>query len=574
MKSRRCDYKARAGFPSLLWGLAYVVLAISPMFATSGMVVAVSNDDAYIVTPPGFTRPGLVKVASGERSGRLRLQVRDRGTGGLTACRLNVVGPDGNFYQPLPDRLSPYRLNGQWPATGKGNREGKAPIRYFGRFFYSTGDVDVAVPAGSVRIEVWKGFEYHPVTKTIPIAAGETKHETIQLQRTVPMAAHGYYSGDCHLHFPRQTAADDQVILDLLEAEDIHFGSILAYNEPAGRYSGTMASMGAPQLRGLGQASTLRRATTWIASGQEYRSSTYGHLNLYGTDELVLKGQKANANDWPLYGQIGRDIRRLGGFSIYAHGGYGQAIYSDFVQRNVDAVELLQFGVYRGIELDDWYRILNIGYRFPCVGASDYPACRKLGDCQTYVHLEQEPAFSAWLKGATQGRSFVTTGPLLLLEVDGKPPGAIIRKSGTGLHAVHVKIRVRSEVAPVQNVRLIVSGKIVVDDAVPPGSGQGQWIELERDIDINESSWIAARASGKAPSGAPDAEAHTNPVYVHLNGKAPYDRDSLDQSGRPARSADGRPPQTELRRKGTSARRLSKVTRHFAAHSQYRGIAR
>ena len=59
--------------------------------------------------------------------------------------------------------------------------------------------------------------------------------------------------------------------------------------------------------------------------------------------------------------------------------------------------------------------------------------------------------------------------------------------------------------------------------------GSGAWIELERDIDINESSWIAARATGKASSGAPDAEAHTNPVYVHLNGKAPYDRDSLDQ---------------------------------------------
>ena len=103
----------------------------------------------------------------------------------------------------------------------------------------------------------------------------------------------------------------------------------------------------------------------------------------------MLKGQKVDANNWPLYGLLGRETRRLGGFAIYAHGGYAQAIYADFVQKNVDAVELLQFGVYRGIELADWYHILNIGYRFPCVGASDYPACRKLGDCQTYVHLEQ-----------------------------------------------------------------------------------------------------------------------------------------------------------------------------------------
>ena len=256
-----------------------------------------------------------------------------------------------------------------------------------------------------------------------------------------------------------------------------------------------------PQHHGLGKGSTRRRDSTWIASGQEYRSKTYGHLNLYGRDNLVLKGQKVDASNWPLYGRLGRDTRRQGGFSMYAHGGYAQAIYSDFVQRNVDAVELLQFGVYRGIELEDWYRILNIGYRFPCVGASDYPACRTLGDCRTYVYLQQEPLFTTWLTGAVEGRSFVTTGPLLLLEVDGEPPGAMIHKTGTGPHRVHAKVRVRSEVAPVQNIMLIVGGKVVFEQAIAPGSGQRQWIEFNRDLELNESTWIAARAFGKAPSG-------------------------------------------------------------------------
>ena len=151
---------------------------------------------------------------------------------------------------PRANPLSPYSLTGQWPKTGKGNREGKAPIRYLGRFFYSSGEVEVAVPAGSVRVEVWKGFEYRPVAKSIEIAAGETKPVSIELERTVPMAALGYYSGDPHLHFPRRTEADDQVILDLLEAEDIHFGSILAYNEPAGpvyRHDGDDGRASAPR---------------------------------------------------------------------------------------------------------------------------------------------------------------------------------------------------------------------------------------------------------------------------------------------------------------------------------------
>ena len=198
--------------------------------------------------------------------------------------------------------------------------------------------------------------------------------------------------------------------------------------------------MDSPQLRGLGKASVRQRGDDLIASGQEYRSAHVRASQPVLARRPGARGQKVNANNWPLYGLLGRETRQQGGFAIYAHGGYAQAIYADFVQRNVDAVELLQFGVYRGIELDDWYRILNIGFRFPCVGASDYPACRKLGDCLTYVRIDrQRPDFAGWLRGAAEGRSFVTTGPLLLLDVDGRAPGRrSSARTGAGPHRVTV----------------------------------------------------------------------------------------------------------------------------------------
>ncbi len=59
-------------------------------------------------------------------------------------------------------------------------------------------------------------------------------------------------------------------------------------------------------------------------------------------------------------------------------------------------------------------------------------------------NARSNPTFAAWLKGAAEGRSFVTTGPLLLLEVDGERPGGIIRKIGTGPHTIHVR-RARQE---------------------------------------------------------------------------------------------------------------------------------
>ncbi len=509
----------------VFWGFFWVVVVVG----AGGGSALLADDEDLVVTPAGFSRAGVARSANGAGCGRVRITVRDRSTNRLAPCRVTVVGADGDFYQPAAGRLSPYSLTGRWPETGKGNRTGKGPFRYLGRFFYTTGEVEVAVPAGSVRIEIWKGFQYRPVERNVTVSAGGTVIQTFELERATPMAAMGYFAGDLHLHFPRRDEADDQTIFDLLEAEDIDYGFLLAYNEPPGPYNGLMETMASPQLRGLGAASERRRGQMRIVSGQEYRSTTYGHLNLYGRDELVLAGRKTNADNWPLYGQVGRETIRDGGLAIYAHGGYSQAIHADFVQMRVSAVELLQFGVYRGIELAGWYDILNIGYRLPCVGASDYPACRKLGDCQTFARLDGQEGIAAWLRALAAGRSFVTNGPLLLLEVDGKGPGEIIRLDGTARHRVRVSVRVISHVAPVQNVQIIAGGRIVAEAKVQAESQQGRWSEIERTIEVDRSSWIAARALGVARSGAPDAEAHTNPVYVDIGATAPYSRDSMDR---------------------------------------------
>ena len=75
---------------------------------------------------------------------------------------------------------------------------------------------------------------------------------------------------------------------------------------------------------------------------------------------------------------------------------------------------------------------------------------------------------------------------------------------------------------------LFANGRIVDELKVPPTLGQGNWIEFERDVELSSSAWIAARAFSLSLLRTPDADAHTNPVYVYLNGKAPYDRESLD----------------------------------------------
>ena len=134
-----------------------------------------------------------------------------------------------------------------------------------------------------------------------------------------------------------------------------------------------------------------------------------------------------------------------------------------------------------------------------------------------------------WLRGMARGQSFFTSGPLLLLEVDGKRPGSRVNKSGAGPHVVTARVRVRCEVAPVTHVQFIANGRVPRQIEVPRSVGQGEWLELEQAIELDQSAWIAARAYALSPLGTPDAESHTNPVYVYVDGRAPYEQSSLDR---------------------------------------------
>jgi len=483
------------------------------------------QEEAFIRTPPGFERAGQRKQAVGAETATLQVTIVEHATDRPTPCRVNVIGPDSNYYEPQKNPLEPF--NAQNTGCHR-NGETHAPSRYYGWYFYTTGEFEVHVPAGDVRIEVWKGYEYRPVEKTVHIAAASRKSVEIELRRTAPMHELDYYSGDTHIHLNRRNEEEEELALDLMEAEDIGYGHILCMNDPA-TYSGGMERQEWPQHQGFGPSSVRTRGIYGIASAQEYRSKKYGHICLLMHDGLVLEGATVNPNNWPVFGVVGKMTRQLGGYSFHAHGGYSLEIYADYVQQATDGVELLQMAHYRGIGLSGWYRILNIGYRFPALSGSDFPYTRALGDCRTYVYSKVRPNFSEWAGQAAEGRSFFTTGPLLLLEVDGKHPGDIINLKGSQPKQLNVQLQVRCEVTPIQHLDLIVNGNTAQRWTIPHGDGnKGTWHKRQFEIAVEEPSWIAARAYGISRTRRSDAEAHTNPVYVYREESTPFQAVDLD----------------------------------------------
>ena len=173
-----------------------------------------------------------------------------------------------------------------------------------------------------------------------------------------------------------------------------------------------------------------------------------------------------------------------------------------------------------------WYRLLNTGSRIPATAGTDvmsdiwrHPA---VGTTRTYVYTgEDHLHYDAWADSMAAGRAFVTSGPILTLDVAG--PGAA---SGMGMgeelavssgDVVKVTATARS-LFTMHGLEIVQNGRIIhtVD-----ATGDMKAIEAELEIPIEGSGWIATRVLGPPQHGAMDSYlfAHTNPVFTIADGE-------------------------------------------------------
>ena len=398
----------------------------------------------------------------------------------------------------------------------------KGPIRFrpLDYYFYTDGTLNLKVPPGRCTVEVRKGYEYIPSHRTFELGPGQVLDATVSLSRWIDMAALGWYSGDTHIHFER-TGTNDDDLLTLTSARDIRYAFSLSMNTRGYSLGGAFESW--HQAHGLGDGSVRNRGPYFLTSGQEYRTRTLGHVTvLMGRGYVPGAGHTRNADKGPSLAVIGDQARDLGGMIGLNHGGYTRLEADSLaLAGKMDFLELLQFGGYRGLGLDGWYDFLNLGFRWPIVGASDYPATRELGDCITYLRASSPPTPREFVEGLVRGESFATSGPMLRVTVNGKQPGESILAEGKSKLELQVEIRVSSPLYPVRYVDLIRNGRVVFRDFA--ADGRADW-ELSRRIEASSSGWVAVRAYSDAGT-----EAHTNPVYVYLDGKLPFDDDACGQ---------------------------------------------
>ncbi|MGH7958344.1 MAG: CehA/McbA family metallohydrolase [Opitutaceae bacterium] len=475
-------------------------------------VAAASNRTAFAHEIPHLFEsrpPAPPTIDPGPDAAVLRIRIIDATTrqpASATVCVNNGdQEPDNDPLQAFSLRRSANRL------------KGAIRLREVPYYFYADGGCEVRVPAGPVTIEVRKGYEYRPVLTTLAAAAKETIDIEIPLERASDMAALGWYSGDTHIHMER-TGKNDDALLAVTSAKDIRYAYILSYNTVG--YDPDGVGYETFRQRGLGDRTLARRGPYHITSGQEYRPTRLGHVTIVLPDRYVpANGRTANVNAGPSLAVIADQTHSLNGFIGLAHGGYfNQEADRLLLDSKLDFVELLQFGEYRSLGLAGWYDFLNIGYRLPMVGASDFPPTRELSSEMTYVWSETVPTPRSFVEALAAGRSFATSGPMLLLTVEGQKPGAILRYPENTDRKLQVEVRVQSPQYPVRYLDLIVNGTVVERRFDP--AGRSDWT-LRHLLSLRGSSWIAARAYSDAGT-----DSHTNPVYVYVGDARPFNATS------------------------------------------------
>src|SRR5205085_398772 len=112
----------------------------------------------------------------------------------------------------------------------------------------------------------------------------------------------------------------------------------------------------------------------------------------------------------------------------------------------------------------------------------------------------------AWIEAVRRGRTFVTSGPLLLLTVNGQPPGSVVKLPGPN-QVVHVRAEVIFSDASAE-LTLWKNGESagVADLKSAPC--------MEMDIAFEASGWVEARCQGRGGTRS----AFTSPVYVEVEG--------------------------------------------------------
>ncbi len=437
---------------------------------------------------------------------------------------------------------------GYWPPRGhqKNIRVGwrqdvGGDVRIAGKTYaYVEPTFTADLPLGEYTITIDKGMEYAAATSKFVVVA-EPVSQTIGIERVVDMPREGWYSGDTHVHF-----LDDHSALLELRAEGLNVINVLAT-----RWGELITNV--QQVTGAPSRVSLPDGIVYF--NEETRHGYLGHAVLHRLKTLVYPLSWGGPSegvfgelDYPPMAYQADKTHAQGGLVTWAHFPFpGAEAAVDIALGKIDSIDLFTWGdAFADVpsptgngtvagSVSAWYSYLNTGFKLPASAGTDKMLnVQVAGSVRTYANVDGRFTYDGWLQAIRDGRTFVTTGPMVSLRVNGKPIGATLAlKAGMPVEIV-ADVRAPFERYPIDTLEIVAGGKVI---ATARNDGNTSTLHLTHSFVPIASTWIAARAHGAkllpyqvwpllGPSGqGVPSMAHTSPIYLMLDGAPIRSRD-------------------------------------------------
>jgi hypothetical protein len=465
---------------------------------------------------------------------------------------LRLTGKIVEQGKPVAARVYLQGDSGRWFFPKSAGAEGSAIA--FQRGPLDTGSVEmhttlsadpfiIDLPRGKYTLTIERGKEYLPLVKQITLDQ-EPLDLMLEISRWVDMKSRGWYSGDTHIHH------DLASIPNLILAEDINIAFPLTYwvttadADPIRGNRSKLAGPVKPEVIQVAESHLIYPLNT------EYEIFTVGGKP-HTLGAFVLIGHKTplevkapsvipiaervhregglidlEKHSWPwsvaIVPTMKVDLFELANNHVWrTEFGFPQWTISaagDYMMLEKDSRGFTEWG-WIDFGFQTYYALLNCGYRLqPTAGTAAGVHPVPLGFGRVYVHQPDGFSYEKWLKGLKSGQSFVTTGPMLEVKVNGQLPGYVFA-AARAVNECEVKGTVTSA-APIDRVEILINGKVTktLRGLSEKTASGGYELAFECSVRIDGSSWLAVRCFETHPAKRVRF-AHTAPWHIDVAGK-------------------------------------------------------
>jgi hypothetical protein len=438
------------------------------------------------------------------RSARVRILPQDS-TGNPISARVSVLGSDGRWHAPSSNWI--------WMHGDELYDRAQFPseVHYFHCPAAGNGCA-VNVPPGKTRIHVQSGFRRTPVDVIREFAAaagpGDGLAVPVRLEdNDLPPEFGRFLSADLHVHmnYGGHYRNTPERLLAQQDAEDLDVVYNLLVNKEE-----RIPDIGYFKPGGAADAASGKRL---LFHAQEYHTSFWGHLGLLNLEDHYLLPDYAAyrhtalASPWPHNGAISDLARAQGALVGYVHIAdfpidppkekvLSYELPATVAHGKVDYLEVMGFSDHH-ITAGIWYRLLNLGFRLPAGAGTDampnYASLHgPIGLVRVFLETNGERTPKALGDALKAGRTFVSNGPLLGLEIDGRMPGAVLARAGK----LPVRMALRAPFA-VDRLELVQNGHVVKSFRL---AGDRTSFDWNGNVDLAAGGWVVLRAYNDQPN--------------------------------------------------------------------------